>query len=563
VGRLAPPIEIVDVHPAVAVTSPSDGVYVIDFGINSAGWQQLRMSGPAGTSVKMLPGEKLTADGAVDQSTTGSPIYDTYVMSGRGEEIWQPRFVYHGFRYLEVRGLPKEPAPGDAKTLVLRTTNERAGSFTSSDDLINGIHTIIDRAVQSNMYSVFTDCPHREKLGWLDQVGLALGVATRNYDIEAYGRKLVRDMMEAQAADGMVPTTAPEIALFAGGFRYDANWGGSVVLVPWQLYRTYGDLETLRTAYPAMQRYVDYLGGLAPDDLLDGGLGDWETLETTTPTGVVQTYAYKRLATTLARIAEVLGRKSDVRRYDALATRIVTAFNNAYFDASGNTYTAGSQAADALALDGGLVPMARRSAVLATLIAGIRATGNHLEVGEVGLPAALRVLALAGRHDVIWDIARQTGFPSYGHMVVTGSTSLAETWSGMGGSSSQNHWMLGALEEWFTAGLGGIRQTDTSVAFQDLTVSPAVVGSLTSVDASYRTPQGEVASSWRRSDTALTLTVTIPPNTTASVAVPLAPVGGAAGSVTPPRGAVPAGRDKDGAKYRVGTGTWTFHAAQR
>ncbi|WP_435178390.1 family 78 glycoside hydrolase catalytic domain [Actinacidiphila sp. bgisy145] len=562
VGRLAPPIEIVDVHPAVAITSPSEGVYVIDFATNSAGWQQLRMSGPAGTTVTMLPGEKLTAAGTVDQSTTGKPIYDTYVTAGSGEEIWQPRFVYHGFRYLEVRGLPRAPSLGDAKTLVLRTANPEAGSFTCSDDLLNSIHTIIDRSVQSNMYSVFTDCPHREKLGWLDQTGLALGAATRNYDIEAYGRKLVRDMIEAQAPDGMVPTTAPEIALFAGAYRYDANWGGSIVLVPWQLYRAYGDTSTLRSTYPAMKRYLEYLGGLASGDLLDGGLGDWESVETTTPTKVVQTYAYKRLATTLAHIAGVLGERSDAKRYDALAARITAAFNAAYLDASGATYASGSQACNALALDAGFVPAARSAAVLATLIAAIRAAGNHLEVGEVGLPAALRVLAGAGRHDVIWDIATQTTYPSYGHMVATGSTSLAESWGGMGTSASQNHWMLGALEEWFTAGLGGITQTADSVAFSELALAPAVVGDLTTVDATYDTPHGRVASSWRRSGTSLSLAVSVPPNTSATVAVPLAPAGGAKAVVTPSRGAVLVRRDADTAVYRVGTGAWSFRAAR-
>ncbi|WP_202231808.1 alpha-L-rhamnosidase [Actinacidiphila reveromycinica] len=564
VGRTAPPVQIVDVHPAVAVTSPSDGVYVIDFGVNSAGWQQLRMRGPAGTTVKMLPGEKLTAAGAVDQSTTGTPIYDSYVMAGTGEEIWQPRFVYHGFRYVEVQGLPAAPALADAKTLVLRTANAAAGSFTSSDTLLNSIHTIIDRSVQSNMYSVFTDCPHREKLGWLDQTGLALGAATRTYDIEAYGRKLVRDMVQAQAADGMVPTTAPEIALFAGAYRYDANWGGSVVLVPWALYRAYGDLPTLRSTYPAMKRYLAYLTGLTTGNLLDGGLGDWETVETTTtPTMLVQSYAYRRLAGTLATIAGVLGEKADARRYQALADAITTAFNAAYFNASGATYATGSQTANALALDAGFVPAAHRDAVLSTLIASVRAAGNHLGTGEVGLPAALRVLADAGRHDVIWDIASQTTYPSYGHMVATGSTSLAESWGGMGTSSSQNHWMLGALEEWFTAGLGGITQTPGSVAFGDLSIAPAVVGDLTSVDSTYRTPQGTVGSSWKRSGTSLALTASVPPNTTATLSVPLAPAGGSHAEVTAPAGAALLRRDTATAVYRIGTGTWRFTARPR
>lgn len=563
VGRLAPPIEVVDVLPAVAVTSPADGVHVIDFGTNCAGWQQLRMSGPAGTSVKMLPAEKLKADGTVDQSTTGAPVYDTYVMAGSGDEVWQPRFVYHGLRYLQVQGLPQAPAPGDAKMLVLRTANAVSGGFTSSNTLLNSIHTIIERSVQSNMYSVLTDCPHREKLGWLDQTGLIFGVASRTYDIEAYARKIARDMVEAQTPDGLVPTTAPEFALFAGAYREDANWGGTIVLAPWEMYRTYGDTETLRALYPAMRRYLDYLAGRASGDLLDGGLGDWMAVDTTTPTGVTETYAYKRLATTMSRIATVLGQDGDARAYRAQASRIAAAFNSSYFDSGRNTYGSGSQACNALALDGGFVPAAAQAAVLGTLIDSIRAAGNHLQVGEVGLPAALRVLADAGRHDVIWDVATQTTYPSYGHMVVTGSTSLAESWGGMGTSASQNHWMLGALEEWFTAGLGGITQTPDSVAFSELAIAPAVVGDLTSVDASYETPQGRVTTSWQRTDTALSLTVRVPANTAATVAVPLAAVAGTRPVVSAPRPAVPVGRDGTSAVYRVGTGTWTFRVTSQ
>lgn len=559
-GRLAPGIQIVETDQARAVTNPAPGVYVVDYGINAAGWQELTFNVPAGTVVTMRPAEKLKSDGTIDQSTTGSPIYDSYTSAGAPGEVWHPRFMYHGLRYLQVEGMPQAPAAMDARRHILRAANPESATFTCSDDLLNSIHTIINRAVQSNMFSTLTDCPHREKLGWLDDTGLIFDVAARNYDVAALYRKIVRDITEAQSPGGLVPTTAPELALFAGGFRDDPNWGGTVILAPWQMYRTYGDFETLRATYPAMCAYLRYLQTQAAGNLLDYGLGDWITLNSATPAGVTASYAYKRLASLLARIAALLGSRSDAATYSALADDITSAFNTQYYDAANATYGPGTQACNALALDAGFVPASTRRAVLNTLVSSISGNGNHLDVGEIGLPAVLRVLAGAGRHDVIYDIATQTTYPSYGYQVVTGSTSLGEDWGGMGTSGSQNHWMLGALDAWFTEGLGGIRQAGDSVAFQRLVIAPAVVGTLTSVQASYSGPQGRIATSWRRQDAALALEVTIPPNTTATVMLPLGPAGGRSAQVSATKGAVAAGNDGTTVTWNVGPGDWRFSA---
>jgi alpha-L-rhamnosidase len=444
---------------------------------------------------------------------------------------------------------------------VLRAANAESASFSCSDDLLNAIHTIINRAVQSNMFSTLTDCPHREKLGWLDDIGLIFDVAARNYDVAAMYRKIVRDMSEAQSADGLVPTTAPELSLFAGAFRDDANWGGSIILAPWQMYRTYGDLQTVRDYYPAMRKYMGYLATQATGYLLDDGLGDWITLNTTTPVGVTASYAYMRLATVIAEIATLLGEKSDAAAYQALSGNISVAFNAMYYNASAASYSSGSQACNALALDAGFVPAGDQDAVLDTLITTIRAAGNHLDVGEIALPAVFRVLAQAGRHDVIHDIATLTTSPSYGYQVKSGSTSLAEDWGGMGTSGSQNHWMLGALDSWFTAGLGGIEQSPDSIAFTDLEIAPAVVGSLTSVSASYQSPQGRIATSWQVVGNSITLDVEIPANTTATVTLPLAPAGGSGARLSATDGAEPVGDDGTTAVWRIGPGDWTFRAA--
>ncbi len=516
-ARSGPAVEAVDTLAPQAITQPKPGVYVFDFGTNIAGWQQLRVSGPAGTKITLRPAELVHADGTIDPGSTGSPIYDDYTLGGTGVETWHPEFIYHGFQYIQVEGLPTAPTRDTLTAIVLRAANTSAGSFTCSNALINGIYRIIDRATQSNMYSVLTDCPTREKLGWMEEDHLVFDTVARNYDIAAYGHDLVRAMADAQLANGLVPDIAPEYTVFGGGFRDDPNWGSSMVLVPWNLYRTYGDRSLISTYYPNMQRYVDYLGSRASGNLLDYGLGDWATINATTPAGVTATYGYFKSVDALRGIAAALGLTDDAARYGQLADAIGQAFNAKYFDAAGHTYATGSQASDALALDMGIVPADQRDAVLGHLVANLQANGYHLNLGEIGLPALFDVLSTAGRHDVIYQIATQTTAPSYGAMLARGATSLTEFWDGQG---SQNHFMLGAISKWFTGGLAGIGQAAESAGFSDLVIAPAFVGDLTHVLGRYETPYGEVRSEWHRSGASVSLEVAVPVNCTATIRLP-------------------------------------------
>jgi len=334
--RPAPPVRVVGTMNVAVISQPKPGTYVFDMGVNFAGWQQLRVSGPAGTQVTMMIGEQLYPDGTVDQSQINSPVIpvypvvDRYTLSGNGVEVWRPKFEYHGFRYLQVTGLPNPPDRDTIAGFVLRGDNEPAGTFSSSNSLLNGIHQIIDRAIQSNMMSIFTDCPDREKLGWLaDMEGIFDSIA-RNYDIAAYQRTVVRNMADAQTDSGLVPDFVPEYVIYDDGFRDDPNWGDAMILTPWSMYETYGDSRTLATYYPNMQRYLNYLSGKSKNNLLDYGINDWVTPDRTVPTGVIATYAYYRSAATMGRIAGVLGRTSDLDRYASLARDITKDINPAY-----------------------------------------------------------------------------------------------------------------------------------------------------------------------------------------------------------------------------------------
>jgi alpha-L-rhamnosidase len=527
--RPAPPVRMVGTVTPQAITEPQPGVYVFDMGFNFAGWQQLRVSGPAGTTVTMMIGEQLHPDGTVDQSQIFSPVspvypvVDSYTLSGNGVETWHPSFEYHGFRYLQVSGLPNPPDSTTITGYILRGANYSAGSFTSSNALLNSIHQIINRAIQSNMISIFTDCPDREKMGWLaDMQGIFDSIA-RNYDVAAYERTVVRNMADGQTDLGLVPDFVPLYTVYTDGFIDDPNWGDAMILTPWSLYQTYGDANVLETYYPNMQFYLNYLTGKSQNNLLDYGLNDWITPDLTLPTGVTATYAYYRSASTLSQIAAVLGNVADAEQYGALAIDIGDAFNATYLDPVLHTYAgAGHQAADAIALDMGIVPDGQQQGVLNDLIGDIQMRGNHVNVGIVSLGALFRVLSAAGRDDVIFDIAVQTTNPSYGFQVVNGATSLTESWDGAAtGLGSQDHMMLGAIDEWFTSALAGIRQAPGTVGYGSLVIKPAVVGDLTRVYGSYQTPNGLVESEWTREDDGrLTFQVTIPGNTAATIYLP-------------------------------------------
>ncbi|MEV0404113.1 family 78 glycoside hydrolase catalytic domain [Actinoallomurus sp. NPDC050550] len=528
-GRIEEPVRVQDTLQATQVGS-GDGYQVFDLGRNIAGWPELTVTAPAGTTVRMYPAESL-GNGRAYQLTSnvGAPIWDQYTTRTDGAETWHPHFAYHALRYVEVRGVPAG-ATVSVRGLALHADNPSAGSFSSSNDLLDGIHTLIRRAIENNMQSILTDCPSREKLGWLEQDHLVFGGLAFNYDMAAQLRKVVRDMAEAQTDTGLIPSTVPDYTVLAGAYRDDPNWGGAFVVVPWDLYLTYGDAETMRAYYPAMQKYASYLEARAVNGLTDYSLGDWITPDRTFPKFVSGTYGYWRVLDTMSKIAGALGKKDEAAAYRAKADASAKALSDKYYDAASGTFAGGGQGAEALALDMGAVPADQRQRLLDHLVGSVTVAGYHLQLGEISLPSAFRVLP----DDVIYKIATQTDSPSYGYQVVHGNTTLGEGWDG-GSGQSQDHFMLGSIDSWFTGRLAGIQQAPGSVGYRKLLIAPAVVGDLTRASATYRTPYGEARTSWTKTDDGIRLTVTVPPGSTADV---------------PGSGEV----------RQVGSGTWTFRS---
>jgi alpha-L-rhamnosidase len=533
IWREAPPVRVVDELTPVKLTQPKPGVWVFDFGQNFAGMERLHVSGlPAGTRLKLMPAELLNGDGTVNPSSTGSSngIYDTYTTAG-GDETWAPQFVYHGFQYLQVTGLPSGFTPTTAMLAGLQTRGdvEPAGSTTTTDATVNAVDRMSRYSIMSNMQSIFTDCPHREKLGWLADTIQSMGAIQRNFDMSGYLRNVIHNMAEAQLANGLVPDIAPEYPVFGGGFRDDPNWGDAMILMPRLVYETYGDTRTMRDYFPQMTAYLDYLTSKATNGILRGDLGDWVAGDGSTPPEATGTYAYYTSAKAMAEMAAALGRDADAATFSALAAGIAGAFNARFYNPVTHSYTTagpagttGSQALDAFALEMEIVPQGQTEAVLNDLVARIRAYhpnggGPHISGGTVSLQPIYRVLMRHGYDELLWETLQQPQAPSYRYFIDNGRTTIPEFWDL---ASSQNHMILLQIDEWFNAGLAGIGQAEGSVGFDRLVIRPRIVGDLAHVAGSYETPHGTVRSEWTRDASGVRLKVTVPAGTTARVYVP-------------------------------------------
>lgn len=539
-----PPITVERVFTPKAVTQPRPGVFVYDLGENFSGVPRLKVRGPAGAKVTLLPGELLDDKGFASQRSANghpeSPTLFCYTLSGQGEESWSPKFSYYGFRYIQVEGAAPagSAAPGVPELVSLdaafvHADLPQAGTFDCSDELLVRIHKLIERAVLSNAVSVLTDCPHREKLGWLEQTYLNASTVLYNRDAVTLYEKMTGDIADAQTDYGLVPEIAPEYVGFFnkdgsdGMFRDSPEWGAAVVLSPWAAYRFYGDKQVLADGYPAMRRYADYLNGKLKYGLLSFGLGDWYDIGPKPPgvsqlttLSVTATATWYELLTVLAKIARVLDRPaSEIGECERRAAAAKAAFNARFFHPETSQYDLGSQTANAIALAVGLVPAGHEQAVLDNLVADIRAHQNHVTAGDVGFHYVVRVLTERGRGDVLFDIMSRTDAPSYGYQLARGATALTEAWDA-NPHNSQNHFMLGHGEGWLYGGLCGLRIDLSRPGAEGVRIAPQPVKGVGSAAATYRSVLGEIRSAWKKSGGELTLEVEVPAGASAQVLVP-------------------------------------------
>ena len=580
IPQISEPLKVMERIPTVRRFRAANGNWVYDLGQNASGIVQLTVRAVTPQSIKLIPGELINDDSTVNQRASGAPFYHVYTARGDGSsETWHPQFTYYGFRYVEVEGAVPvgESNPGalpeviDITGLHTRNSAAQVGTFACSDPLFNKIHTLIDWAVRSNMASVLTDCPHREKLGWLEVTHLMGGSIQYRYDISRLYAKQVNDMRTAQHANGMVPTIAPQYVTFSPDFIDTPEWGSAFVIIPWNLYEWYGDLAPLRDNYERMKRYVDYLGSRADNHIVAYGLGDWYDIGPDRPgyaqltsNGVTATAIYYQDVKILERVARLLGKEADVRKYAALASDIKRAFNEKFFDKKTLKYDRDSQTANSIALHMDLVEPQYKAVVRQNLIDDIRRRGNALTAGDVGYRYVLRALEENDASEVIYDMNSRYDVPGYGYQLAHGATCLTESWQAYR-EVSNNHCMLGHLMEWLYSGLGGIRQSPGSAGYKEIVIRPQVVGDIHSAAVSFRSPYGLIRSEWSDSPQQYRQRVEIPANTTALVYLPAVDPAAVSESGVP-LGEVPGlsvrERGKDYLAVAVGSGIYDFRVAR-
>jgi hypothetical protein len=490
-------------RPVAVTRTPTGRIY--DFGTNSAGAPVLALAAAkAGRTIKIWPSELLGRDGdRIAQTSTGSPIWDTYI-TREGDQQWQPRYVYHGFRYLFVEGLEEQDS---VSAVVFHAQNELVGDFATSKAGLTKLHSMIVRALESNMFSVFTDCPHREKLGWLEEVHLVLPTMVQVFDLRAHLRDTVQHIIDAQLPDGSVPNVAPEFVNFAGNphngdreaFRFDPNWGSAIVHVPWGLYKTYEDASSLRLAWQPIVRYLAHLAAReGQNGLLDFGLGDWIALDQSTPRPLAANHGYCRTLEAAARIAAVLGHDEERGRWQQRADLLKKQLA-ARMSSDGLSWGTDNQASLALALDADLVTCENRPAVLQRLVDLIDADNYAVTLGEIALPALVRVLSAAGRDDILLRLVENVDGAGYGHQIASDDTTLAEAWIPTGDpevEGSQNHFMLGMIDDWLRERVAGLAQAPGSTGWRRVTFDPADLPGIDRASIRFDSPRGEIRLDW-------------------------------------------------------------------
>ena len=547
-----------DLRP-VALTQPKPGVWVFDLGQNFSGWNRLRVQGPAGTTVTLRHAEVLNPDGTLyTTNLRAAQVTDQFVLAGTGQaETFEPRFTVHGYRYVELTGLAGAPTLDTITGRAAWTNGEEIGGFDTSDPMLDKLQNAIVWGQRSNMLYVPTDCPQRdERLGWTGDIASFAPTATHNLDVSAFLDKFTDDMVDAQRSDGAFTDVAPNVGGMGGG---TAAWGDAGVIVPFTLWQRYGDLRVVQDNFAAMTKWVDYLRSTAEADLIRdrGGFGDWLNVNDDTPRNVISTAYFAWSARLVSRMAQAIGKTAEAAAYGALADQVSAAFTSRLVAADG-TVSGNTQTGYSLALAFGLVPANRVQSLVDKLVARIRAAGNHLTVGFVGVSHLLPVLADHGRTDVAYQVLTQPDYPGWGYMMNKGGTTVWERWDSIRpdgsfqdpGMNSFNHYAMGSVGDFLYRTVGGL--SSASPGYRSLLIAPKPGGGLTSARSSHRTPYGEAVSEWNTAGGRFTLHVVVPTGTSAVVRVP------ATTAVTAPAGAVPLGSGSGVASFHVPAGDYTF-----
>ena len=521
-AQMMPPIRVMDTLVPLKMTNPKPGTYVFDMGQNASGWARLRVSGPRGSAVKLRFAELLYDTGMINRENLRSArAEDVYILKGEGEETHEPRFTYHGFRYVEVTGLPGAPNGETLRGRVVYSGVAQTGAFTASKPVLNSLQRILTWGQKTNLHSIPTDCSQRdERMGWMGDAQGTAEEAIMNFDMAAFYTNFVRDIRDVQDEAGTITDTVPHIW---GSRPADPAWGTAYPLLCWYMYRYYGDRRVLEENYAGLKKYVEFLRSKAENGVLKYSYyGDWVAVDKT-PGSLVSDFYYFYDTKILSEIAAVLSNAKDAAEYAKRAEEIKAAFHKEFFDPKTGNYANGTQTANALALFLELGPDAARGAAWGNLFDNIAyKNDSHLTTGIIGTKYIMEVLTRQGNNDLAYDLACRTTYPSWGYMIENGATTLWELWQKREGPSmnSHNHPMFGSVGSWLYKSLAGIDLDPSATGYEKIKIEPGMVRDLTAASGVLQTVRGRVESSWERTDDSVKLNAVIPMGSEAEVVLP-------------------------------------------
>jgi alpha-L-rhamnosidase len=537
-AQMSEPMKVMKTIKPVSIKAASNGKYILDMGQNFAGWLQIKVQGNRGQRVQLRFAESLKNDGEIFVANLrDAKVTDIYTLKGAGIEKWEPSFVYHGFRYVEVTGFPGTPTINDFEGKLVYDAFETTGSFTTSNAVINNIYRNAWWGIASNYKGMPVDCPQRnERQPWLgDRVIGALGESYLFDNAKLYA-KWMQDIEESQTAEGAIPDVAPA---FWNYYSDDVTWPAAFITISNHLYNQFGDITPIQKHYPAMKKWMAYMKSKYMKNYIvtRDKYGDW-CMPPESPTLIhakdpsrltdgklIATAYYHKMLSYLQRFAGLLNKKEDASSFGRLMDSIKSAFNKTFYDENKQCYSNNTVTANLLPLYFGIVPDSLKHALFEKIREKIVVDNRgHTSTGLIGSQWVMRTLSDYGNTDLAYQFTSNTTYPSWGYMVANGATTIWELWNGNTadpGMNSQNHVMLlGDLLTWYYENLAGIRSDKTEVAFKKIIMKPNLPTGLDFVNASYKSMHGLIKSEWKKNADLLEWSVSIPANSTAVVHIP-------------------------------------------
>lgn len=534
--QMQPPIRVTKVVNPIKINEWKPGVFIADMGQNFAGVVRLKVKGKAGTKITIRYGEGLFEDGSLNVMTTvatqikkggikggpGAPETawqeDSYTLKGKGIEVWFPRFTFHGFHYVEISGWPGKPTVNDIEGLRMNSDVESAGTFACSNEMFNKLHDVIQWTFLSNIFSVQSDCPGREKMGYGADIVVTANAYMYNYDMANFYRKTVRDFANEQRPMGGITEIAPFTGIADRGYGDLSGPLGWQLAFPYlqkQLYSYYGDIRIIEENYPAFQKQMEFLKSEAKNNLFYWDISDHEAIDPR-PEALSATAFYYHHAKLAAEFAGLLGKTGDSVRYSKLSEQIKRSIVRQFYIQGTGRFDNATQSAQLFALWYDLSPEPEKT--LQVFYDELRRHKDHLSTGIFTTQMFFDVMRMLDKNETAYTVVNQKDFPGWGYMLDKGATTLWESWDFPETSPSRNHPMFGSVDEWFYRSLLGINAA--APGFKKIIIKPQPAGDLRWAKGGYESIRGKISSEWRIEDDKFFLNVTIPPNTSAEIWIP-------------------------------------------